>query len=112
MDITFRSERLAKAFNSDKNLVREFGSENAGKIRRRMAVLAAAANLEQVSPRPPERRHELAGERKGQFALDLKHPFRLILAPNHDPLPRRADGGLDLARVTAVTIIAVEDYHG
>ena len=48
---------------------------------------------------PPERRHELSGNRKGQFAVDLKHPQRLIFEPNHNPLPRRADGGLDLKKI-------------
>ena len=112
MDITFRSEKLAKIFNSEKSLVREYGIENAIKIKRRMAVLMAANCMEEVSARPPERRHELSGDRKGQFAVDLKHPLRLVFEPNHNPLPRKADGGLDLKKISAVTIIEVEDYHG
>lgn len=112
MDITFRSEQLAKIFNSEKGLVREYGAENAVKIKRRMAVLMAANCLEEVPTRPPERRHELIGDRKGQFAVDLKHPQRLVFEPNHNPLPRKADDGLDLKKISAVTIIEVEDYHG
>lgn len=111
MDITFRNEKLAKIFNSEKNLVREYDSENAKKIKQRMAVLMAATCLEEVPSHPPERKHELSGNRKNQFAVDLKHPQRLIFKPNHNPLPRRADGGLDLKRISAVTIIEVEDYH-
>jgi proteic killer suppression protein len=65
-----------------------------------------------VPVRPPERRHELSGNRKGRFAVDLKHPQRLVFEPNHNPLPRGADGGLDLKKINAVTIIEVEDYHG
>lgn len=112
MDITFRNEKLAKIFNSEKNLVREYGPENAGKIKRRMVVLKAAMCLEEISSYPPERRHELSGDRKGQFAVDLKHPQRLVLEPNHNPLPYRRDSGLDLKKITAITIIEVEDYHG
>lgn len=112
MDVTFKDEKLARAFNSEKNLVKEYGPENAKKIKLRMAVLAEATCLEEVPHRPPERRHELSGERKGQFAVDLKHPQRLIFEPNHDPLPRKADGGLDLKKINAITIIEVEDYHG
>jgi proteic killer suppression protein len=111
MDITFRNEKLAKIFNSEKNLVREYGPENAAKIQRRMAVLMAASCLDEVPANPPERRHELVSNRKGQFAVDLKHPQRLIFEPNHDPLPLKPDGGLDLKKIKAVTIIEVEDYH-
>jgi len=112
MDITFKNEKLAKIFNSEKNLLREYGTENAKRIKQRMAVLAAANSLEDVPAHPPERRHELSGNRKGQFAVDLKQPQRLVFEPNHNPLPRKPDGGLDLKKISAVTIIEVEDYHG
>lgn len=112
MNITFRSEKLAKIFNSEKSLVREYGTENAKRIRLRMAVLVAANSLDEVPTHPPERRHELSGDRRGQFAVDLKHPQRLIIEPNHNPLPRKAEGGLDLRKISAITIVGVEDYHG
>ncbi len=112
MNITFRSEKLAKIFNSGKDLVREYGNENANRIKLRMAVLMAANCLDEVPVHPPERRHELSGNRKGQFAVDVKHPQRLIFEPNHNPLPRKADGGLDLRKISAITILGVEDYHG
>jgi proteic killer suppression protein len=38
--------------------------------------------------------------------------WRLIFRPDHDPVPQRSDGGIDLAAVTAVIIVAIEDYHG
>ena len=111
MDITFKNEKLARIFNSEKNLVREYGSENTKLIKRRMDFLKAAPCLDEVPYRPPERRHELTENRKGQFSVDLKHPYRLIFEPNHSTLPRKTDGGLDLRRITAITIIEVEDYH-
>jgi toxin HigB-1 len=111
MNIAFSTTKLQKTFNSEKELIREYGQEKSRVIIRRMAVLRAAVNLEQVPHLPPERRHELTGTRKGQFAVDLKHPFRLIFTPNHEPVPRKADGGIDLQQVTAITIQSVEDYH-
>jgi proteic killer suppression protein len=111
MDIAFSTTKLQKMFNSERELIREYGTEKSRVIIRRMAMLRAAVNLEQVHHLPPERRHELIGARKGQFAVDLKHPFRLIFTPNHQPVPRKADGGIDLQQVTAITIQSVEDYH-
>ena len=80
-------------------------------IMNRLAVLKAARALALVPTTPPERRHQLRGDRDEQFAVDLVHPRRLVFVPNHEPLPRRDDGGIDTEQVTAITIIAVLDYH-
>ena len=77
----------------------------------RMAVLKSARNLAQVPATPPDRRHMLRGSRKGQYAVDLAHPYRLIFEPNHDPVSRLPDGGVNLEEVTSITIIEVLDYH-
>jgi len=111
MDISFAKTKHQEIFNSEKELVREYGRDNARIIMRRMSVLRAAANLEEVSVLPPERRHELTGNRKEQFAIDLKQPFRLLFKPNHESVPRKKDGGIDLRQITAITLLGVEDYH-
>ncbi len=77
----------------------------------RIAVLQGVPVLAEVASAPPERRHALSGRRNGQYAIDLVHPYRLIFEPNHDPVPRRADGGIDTGQVTAIVIIEVVDYH-
>ena len=71
----------------------------------------SAANLGDVSHVPPPRRHKLSGTREGQYAVDLKHPWRLVFEPANDPLPVNNDGSLDLAAVTKVRILEVTDYH-
>ena len=76
-----------------------------------MAVLKNAPNLSDVPATPPMRLHQLTGNREGQFAVDLAHPYRLIFAPNHKPLPTKEDGGLDRGKVTAIVILEVVDYH-
>ena len=111
MHILFRTKKLARVFNSEKSLVQVYGPENARLIMRRMAVLSAAPTLAEVPVTPPERRHELTNSRAGQFAVDVKHPYRLIFVPAGNPVPLLADGGYDLARITAIEILAVEDYH-
>ena len=83
----------------------------AGTIMRRLAILKAASSLVLVPTTPPERRHQLGGERKGQYAVDLVHPYRLIFEPNLEPFPRKQDDGIDTEQVTAITIIEIVDYH-
>ena len=94
MNITFKTSKLRKTFNSEKELKKAYGHENAKKIKNRMAVLSAAINLLEVPREKPERCHVLKGDRLGQFAVDLKHPKRIVFCPDHDPLPETKDGHL------------------
>lgn len=76
-----------------------------------MALLLGAESLHRVPRLRPERLHQLKGRRKEEFAVDLGHRLRLTFVPDHDPVPRHQDGGIDLQRVTAITIRNIEDYH-
>ena len=111
MDIVFRTRKLEKTFNSADELKKVYGAPMARKIQVRLAVLKAARTLALVPTTPPDRCHQLSGKRDEQFAVDLVHPRRLVFEPNHEPLPRRDDGGIDTEQVTAITIIEVVDYH-
>lgn len=91
--------------------MKSYGMENARLIMRRMAVLLGTPTLEEVPSTKPERRHQLAGNRGGQFAVDVKQPYRIVFEPANDPIPMREQGGYDLRRITAITILEVEDYH-
>ena len=53
----------------------------------------------------------LKGDRKGTFAVLLQNPLRLIFEPDHEPVPVKEDGGIDLTAVTAITILEITDYH-
>ena len=96
--------------NDDRALSKAYGPEMAKRIRRRLDDLAAADTL-QTMRSLPGRCHELEGNRKGELAIDLVHPRRLIFAPDHVPLPSKPDGGLDWTKVTAIRVIEVVDYH-
>lgn len=111
MDITFRTSKIARTFNSGRLLQRAYGPRMAKVIMIRLTALKAAETLEEVPTTPPDRRHQLRGDRDEQYAVDLVHPYRLIFEPNHDPIPRKEDGGIDLKQVNAITIIEVIDYH-
>jgi len=110
VNVIFASKKIEKVFNSEKLLQKEYG-EQTKKIMIRMAVLKAAPCLAAVPVIKPDRMHELSGDRKGKFAVDLKHPFRLVFEPAEDPVPKKDDGGIDLNKVSTIRIIAVEDYH-
>jgi len=111
MEVSFRTRSLQKVLNSETAVVRVYGAENGRLIMRRLTVLEAANSLADVPHDRPERCHQLVGKKKGQFAVDLKHPSWLVFEPAHDPLPLLEDGGLDLARITTICILSIEDYH-
>ncbi len=111
MDIAFRTRKLEKTFNAATALQKAYGVRMAKAIMIRMAVLKVAHNLSLVPTTPPDRRHQLSGDRDKQFAVDLVHPYRLVFEPNHEPLPRKDDGGIDTQQVTAIMILDVIDYH-
>ncbi len=110
MHIEYATRKLEKVLNDAARLKREFGAEQAQKIGRRLAVLEAAVNLAEVPTGKPDRCHALKGDRAGAFAVDLKHPFRLIFKPQ-EPVATLPDGGIDRLKVNAIIILEVVNYH-
>ena len=111
MDILFQDRKLAKALNNESLLVKTYGPQRTKLLKRRLDEFRAADNLEVLRSLPQIRCHELKGDRKGSLAADLDHPCRLLFEPANDPIPRKADGGLDWTGVTAIRVLSVEDYH-
>ncbi len=111
MKILFKTRKVQKVCSSPKAMQAKFGVPLAKKLRQRLAELQAARNLHQISRFPPARCHELTGNYKGLLSVDLKHPYRLLLMPAHNPIPTKQDGGLDWHAVTEIVIVAITDTH-
>lgn len=110
MEIAFKTKRLQKVCNSHALLQKTYGKLTK-KIEVRLSLLKNAPNLSLVPTTPPVRRHLLRGNRQDTFAVDLGHPYRMVFAADHDPLPKRADGGIAIEQVTAIRILEITDYH-
>ena len=110
MDIKFASNKLKKTFNEEKELARTYG-QLAQKIKLRMNVLRNAPNLNHVPIERPDRCHLLKADKKGQFAVDLIHPYRLVFKPTQSPPPMKNDDEIDKEKVVSITIIEVVNYH-
>jgi toxin HigB-1 len=111
MEVFYRTRKLQKSCSSEKAMRADWGPKMAEKIALRLAQLEAADNLEVIARSGLGRFHEHKGDRQGQLSLDLVHPQRLIFQPNHDPVPVKEDGGLDLLKVTSVLILEITDPH-
>jgi proteic killer suppression protein len=79
------------------------------KIQLRLDQLRAAHTLADMAALPAARCHELQGDRQGQLAVDLVHPWRLILTPVE--WIEKETGGLDWSTVEAIIIEEIVDYH-
>jgi len=101
--ISYRNKRLRKLIEQYTEAKGRFGDQNARKIIQRMNELQAAPTLDDMPP--AARPHPLTGDRKGQYAVDLKHPSRLLFEPvdPEDPHDRRT--------IKAICIIEITDYH-
>lgn len=111
MKLAYKNKKLEKLATSAKELTREFGPVVGKAAMIRMAMLVAAPNLEAVPTTPPASRHKLIGDRKGEWSVTIKDGDRICVVPDHNPLPLKPDGDVDLKLVTAVTIVFIGDYH-
>ena len=111
MDIFFKTRKLAKVFNSERELRKQYGDRMAKTIAIRLAVLKHARTLSMVPASRPDRRHRLAGKRKEQYAVDLVHPYGLAFEPRPSSVDASDAADRHAGGVTAITIVEVTDYH-
>ncbi len=108
----FETNNLAKECNSEKLLNKKHGAKMARTIQKRLKFLASSSTLADVPHTPPFRLHKLQAKKEVHlYAVDLIHPDRLVFRPNHDPLPLKDDGGIDVKKVTSIIIVGIGDYH-
>lgn len=98
MLITYKSRMLMKICTQASVAERKYGIRMAEKIQQRVDELSAADSVEMMVKFHIGRCHALSGNRKGQFALDLVHPYRLIFAKREE-------------EITLVEIQEIVDYH-
>lgn len=110
MEIIFDDKRLEKLANNYRQCQKKMGLKRAKLFNTRLDDLRSAETLADVSALPG-RYHELKENRKGQWACDLDHPFRLIFTPCHFPIPTDDSGKYIWMEIKSIEIIEITDYH-
>jgi proteic killer suppression protein len=108
LDILFASGALRRLCHDEAIALRTLDAAVVRHLRARLDDLSAAACLGYAAMLPG-RFHALATD--GQFAFNLAEGFKLILVPADEPLPRNADGSVNLDKVSAVTVISIGRPH-
>lgn len=102
MYIEYKSTKLEKQCKEFKQACRAFGINSAKKLIQRINEIKAAPTLADLNMFPPTRCHALKGDRKGQFAVYIEHPKRLIFEPLGKKEDIYVNGVLELKKVTGV----------
>ncbi|GAA1259459.1 hypothetical protein GCM10009677_08100 [Sphaerisporangium rubeum] len=108
MEVFYDDPRLGDTCRNDKDRRRQWGFDNAKRLAQRLTALSAAETLDDLRYMTG-RCHELKHDRNGHLAMDLAGGMRLVFRPLE--WVEHTVGGLDWKAVTAVVIVAVEDYH-
>ena len=108
MNITFADKKLEKYANNYKTAVKKLGKKRADLFIKRLEDLKQALNYEELQFLPGNF-HILKGDRKGQWACNLDHPYRMIFQPVS--LPEAANKTYILIELIDAEIIEIVDYH-
>ena len=98
MDITYKNNKIRKICTDLKTADRTYGKEMSEKIRQRINEISAAESVEMMIQFHIGRCHRLTQNRRGQYAVDLIHPYRLVFEKVGDT-------------VQIAVIIEIVDYH-
>ncbi|HED30121.1 MAG TPA: killer suppression protein HigA [Prosthecochloris aestuarii] len=111
MNLRYRTRKLEKTVDSFSSIKKNYGTR-AKQVYQRIDDLEMAACLADMFTIQSAHCHELTGERSGEFAVSISRNHRIIFLPDHDPVPCKEDGGIDITLVESIVIIAIgEDYH-
>lgn len=108
MIVEYKSNNIKKQCENPKVAQKEYGDRIGNKLTQRVGELVAATSLLDIKMVPSARLHRLKGNRSVEYAIDLVHPFRLIIKPMNVKC-------LDLNELDKITIVRIEeviDYHG
>ena len=109
MQIGYSDRKLRKLCENKREAVRSLGPNSAKKLQSRLSDIEAAPNVQDLPP--VGNPHPLVGGRQGQFSVGLAGGKRLVFKPNHNPVPKKDEGGINWKLVTSVTIVFIGDYH-
>ena len=98
MDITYKNNKIKKVCTDAKTAERTYGQEMADKIHHRIDEISAADTVEMMIQFHIGRCHPLSQNSKGQSAVDLVHPYRLVFEKNGD-------------KIQIANILEIVDYH-
>ena len=78
MEIEYKTRKMQKTCTNHSEAKKQYGKEMAEKIAQRISEIKASESVDMMIRFGIGRCHSLTGDRKGQYAVDLVHPYRLV----------------------------------
>lgn len=98
MEITYKNNKIRKICTDIKVAEKTYGAQMAEKIDMRIGEISAADTVEMMIQFRIGRCHPLTQNRKGQYAMDLVHTYRLVFEKNGN-------------EIQIANILEIVDYH-
>lgn len=98
MKVNYKNKQLEKICTDAQTAERKYGNKMAEKIHQRIDEITAAESADMLVKFKIGRCHQLKGNRKNQYAMDLIHPYRLIF--------KEIYGNFQIAEIQEIV-----DYH-
>lgn len=98
LDVTYKNTKMKRVCTEADYATKNYGELMAEKIHMRIDQIIAAETVEEMVQYRIGRCHALHNNRKGQYAVDLVHPYRLIFEVNGN-------------EIQIAKIMEVVDYH-
>lgn len=86
MQVNYKNRQIEKICTNASAATKKYGPRTAGLIHQRVDEIYAADSVEMLVQFRIGRCHQLVGDRKGQFAMDLEHPLRLVFEVIRDEI--------------------------
>jgi proteic killer suppression protein len=98
-DIQYKTKHLNNVCSNFGVAQLHYGCRMAEKIHQRIKEITAIDNVEMLVQYSIGRCHPLKGDRIGEYAMDLVHPFRLVFKKT------------GITTMQVVKILCIENYH-
>jgi toxin HigB-1 len=86
LEITFRTRQLERCYFHSQLAIRTFGDVVARRYIERVNIIKLSQSIDDLKKLPGLRCHQLAGDRAGQWAVNLTGFYRLIFTLEGDQL--------------------------
>ena len=110
MEIEYSSNKLEKQLSDAKQIKIAFGV-NAKRVAARMDDIRSSPNLKVLLQISSANCHQLSGNRKDQWSVNISANHRLVFEINNNPIPILEDNSIDTIKITDILIIETVDYH-
>lgn len=98
LEISYKNNKIKKVCTDAKTSDRAYDKEMSEKIQMRIDEIRAADTVEDMIKFKIGRCHSLKNNRKGQYAVDLVHPYRLVFEKHGN-------------EIQVAHIMEIVDYH-